>query len=389
VIKATNHNKVPPKSKHVQGVPRAQLLPGDRLRSKADQPQAVQTGGVCRCAHCMCPPTSTFGNPSLMSASRLPRAAHLLLLKSRRSARARAVLLQNMAWAQSARYINRCLVHRAHALNKWLIVLKVCITHHRLLRESRGQYACHVTDPSATGPAFAQPGMLGAGGAGAPLPPGYNAPPTGASAMVAGATGLQQPGQNGMAAGMTGMSGHGLYMQNDACPPLGLRGFRDGSSKKAFDLSTFIRFYAAYLDAQLDVYSNTKYVPVNVPGAEPPKFKCAPLPSRYSLQQSRTLCSAATDRSSQTSCLRLLRHASRGRSVGWFSARPRALSICREMEVEKACELLVQLSRMATHLTACVPMRLAAQSELVQARRRRSVPACLCCAAAPELQMHG
>jgi hypothetical protein len=66
-------------------------------------------------------------------------------------------------------------------------------------------------------------------------------------------------------------------MANDACPPLGLAGFRDGSSKKAFDLSTFIRFYAAYLDAQLETFQKTKYVPVNIPGAEPPKFKCASL----------------------------------------------------------------------------------------------------------------
>jgi hypothetical protein len=36
------------------------------------------------------------------------------------------------------------------------------------------------------------------------------------------------------------------------------------------------------------------------------------------------------------------------------------------MEIEKAADLLVHLSRMATHLTACVPIRLAAQSELVQ-----------------------
>ena len=74
------------------------------------------------------------------------------------------MLLQNVNWAQSARYINRCLVNRAHTLNKWLIVLKVCITHHRLLRESRSQYARHLTDPSATGPAFQQPGMHGVGG---------------------------------------------------------------------------------------------------------------------------------------------------------------------------------------------------------------------------------
>ena len=42
--------------------------------------------------------------------------------------------------------------------------------------------------------------------------------------------------------------------------------------------------------------------------------------------------------------------------------------VCREMEVEKAGDMLVHLSRMGTRLTACVPMRLAAQSELVQVR---------------------
>lgn len=82
-------------------------------------------------------------------------------------------------------------------------------------------------------------------------------------------------------------------MGNDACPPLGLRAFRDGSSKKAFDLSTFIRFYAAYLDAQLEVYARTKYVPVNIPGADPPKLKCDPLSARRHCPHS--LCLISTD----------------------------------------------------------------------------------------------
>ena len=170
-----------------------------------------------------------------------------------------------MSWAQSARYINRCLVNRAQTLQKWLIALKVCITHHRLLRESRGQYHKHLTDPSAAAPAFAQPGLHGVGG-GAP----YGAGPTGAS-YAAGPTGVSY------GAAPTGASagGQSAALGNEVAPPLGMRGFRDASSKKAFDLSTFIRFYSAYLDAQADVFAKTKYIPVNIPGVEPPKLKCA------------------------------------------------------------------------------------------------------------------
>ena len=180
----------------------------------------------------------------------------------------RAVLLQNMSWAQSARYVNRCLVNRAHNIPKWLVVLKVCITHHRLLRESRGQYAAHLTNPAVVPTAFTQ---LGLHGAAYPGQSGTLAGPSnggGPGAAMGAATGALQP------AGSYGM-------QNDACPPLGLRSFRDGSSKKAFDLSTFIRFYAAYLDMQLDVYSKAKYIPVNIPGTEPPLLKCAPAPLRH------------------------------------------------------------------------------------------------------------
>lgn len=175
-----------------------------------------------------------------------------------------AVLLQNMSWAQSARYINRCLVNRAHQLQKWLIVLKVCLTHHRLLRESRGQYAAHLTNPTAApalgnpyASSFAQPGAS-------------QSFRSDASGQPSRGPGLDTTGALPTAP---------FFLQNDASPPLGLRSFRDGSSKKAFDLSTFIRFYAAYLDMVLDVYSKVKYLPVNIPGTEPPKFKCVSLPS--------------------------------------------------------------------------------------------------------------
>lgn len=39
---------------------------------------------------------------------------------------------------------------------------------------------------------------------------------------------------------------------------------------------------------------------------------------------------------------------------------------CRELEVEAASDLLTQLTRLGSCLTACVPLRLAAASELVQ-----------------------
>lgn len=107
-----------------------------------------------------------------------------------------------MSWAQSARYINRCLVNRAHALSKWLIVLKVCITHHRLLRESRGQYARHLTDPTAAPPAFMQPGM-------------HNAGPGGGASGQMGGQGMP----NGVPAGASGNSGsgHSASMQVRTC----------------------------------------------------------------------------------------------------------------------------------------------------------------------------
>lgn len=41
---------------------------------------------------------------------------------------------------------------------------------------------------------------------------------------------------------------------------------------------------------------------------------------------------------------------------------------CRELDVDAANDLLTQLTRLATCLTACVPLRLAAASELVQVR---------------------
>lgn len=229
VIKATNHNKVPPKSKHVQG---AQSLPALRPALYPAHPRRS-----CSSDRPLKPPPP------------------------------RAVLLQNMSWAQSARYVNRCLVNRAHNIPKWLVVLKVCITHHRLLRESRGQYAAHLTNPAVVPAAFSQPGLHGAGH---PYP----------AAAQSGA--LPAPGNGGGPGAAMGAATGALQatpsygMQNDACPPLGLRSFRDGSSKKAFDLSTFIRFYAAYLDMQLDVFSKTKYIPVNIPGTEPPLLKCGP-----------------------------------------------------------------------------------------------------------------
>jgi hypothetical protein len=170
-----------------------------------------------------------------------------------------AVLLQNMSWAQSARYVNRCLVSRAHQNQKWLVVLKVCLTHHRLLRESRGQYAVHLTNP-AVSPALAHPYGAGLAQPSQSFKSDMSGPPA------------RAPGMDSTTGALPTAP---FYMQNDASPPLGLRSFRDGTSKKAFDLSTFIRFYAAYLDMVLDVYSKVKYLPVNVPGTEPPKFKCA------------------------------------------------------------------------------------------------------------------
>lgn len=178
------------------------------------------------------------------------------------------VLLQYMTWPATGRYINRELVKRAHSLPKWLIVLKCCITHHRLLRESKGQYAKHLTDAGAyAADSFQRDPSLSMSAAGsqayppgprptAGFPPGPGAGVTGSF----GAPGLPTP----------------PHMVNDAAPPLGLSTFRDGSCKKAFDLSTFIRMYSTYLDVLLDVYARVKYLPVG--NVEAPKFKCAPAP---------------------------------------------------------------------------------------------------------------
>lgn len=171
-----------------------------------------------------------------------------------------------MTWPATGRYINRELVKRAHAIPRWLIVLKCCITHHRLLRESKGQYAKHLTDPTTFSGAgsYHQDSSLSMSASGSQAyPPGPR--PT--------------PGfPPGPGAGMSGMLGApGLpappHMVNDAAPPLGLSTFRDGSCKKAFDLSTFIRMYSTYLDVLLDVYSRVKYLPVG--NIEAPKFKYA------------------------------------------------------------------------------------------------------------------
>lgn len=174
-----------------------------------------------------------------------------------------------MTWPATGRYINRELVKRAHALPKWLIVLKCCITHHRLLRESKGQYAKHLTDASAY-----------AGADGFHRDPTLTQTAAGSQAFPPGPR--PTPGfPPGPGAGLTaGLGGPGFpqppHMVNDAAPPLGLSTFRDGSCKKAFDLSTFIRMYSTYLDVLLDVYTRVKYLPVG--NVEAPKFKCASAP---------------------------------------------------------------------------------------------------------------
>lgn len=62
-------------------------------------------------------------------------------------------------------------------------------------------------------------------------------------------------------------------LASDVAPPLGLSTFRDGSCKKAFDISTFIRAYAAYLDTLVDVFAKTQYLPVA--SVDPGNLKCA------------------------------------------------------------------------------------------------------------------
>lgn len=60
--------------------------------------------------------------------------------------------------------------------------------------------------------------------------------------------------------------------------------------------------------------------------------------------------------------------------------------LCRELEVDAANELLTQLTRLATCLTACVPLRLAAASELVQVWIISCIPALIeCTALEPQL----
>lgn len=174
-----------------------------------------------------------------------------------------AVLLQYMTWPATGRYINRELVKRAHSNQKWLIVMKCCLTHHRLLRESKGQYARHLTDPSAYTGAdgwHRDPSITNSAVGSQAYPPG----PRPTAGFPPG------PGSSGALGGNPALP----HLVNDASPPLGLSTFRDGSSKKAFDLSTFIRMYSAYLDVVLDVFARGKYLPVG--NVEAPKFKCAP-----------------------------------------------------------------------------------------------------------------
>lgn len=108
-----------------------------------------------------------------------------------------AVLLQYMQWPATSRYINRELVKRSHVLGKWLIALKCCLTHHRLLRESRAHYARHLTEGAAAAASGAGAPQFGAGsatgppsakgaaayshpsfGGGATGPPGYGGVPS-------------------------------------------------------------------------------------------------------------------------------------------------------------------------------------------------------------------
>jgi hypothetical protein len=169
-----------------------------------------------------------------------------------------------MTWPATGRYINRELVKRAHSIQKWLIVIKCCLTHHRLLRESKGQYARHLTDPSAYTGAdgwHRDASITSAAVGSQAYPPGPR--PT------AGFPPGPGPGPNGAMGPNPALP----HLVNDSSPPLGLSTFRDGSSKKAFDLSTFIRMYSAYLDVVLDVYARVKYLPVG--NVEAPKFKYA------------------------------------------------------------------------------------------------------------------